>query len=77
MSRVVHCKKAAYDVYCGRPTRWGNPFAIGKDGDRAEVIRKYKEWLFLHQQTALRQGVGMLVRSRRLPLGRIGRSRCL
>lgn len=32
-------------VYVGRPTRWGNPFAIGKDGTREEVIEKYKGWL--------------------------------
>jgi Domain of unknown function (DUF4326) len=31
--------------YVGRPSIWGNPFVIGKDGDRAEVIRKYREWL--------------------------------
>lgn len=24
---------------------WGNPFTIGRDGDRAEVIRKYEVWL--------------------------------
>lgn len=24
---------------------WGNPFKIGEDGDREEVIRKYREWL--------------------------------
>ena len=33
-------------VYIGRPSKWGNPFEIGKDGDRDEVIGKYREWLF-------------------------------
>lgn len=32
-------------VYIGRGSKWGNPFEIGKDGDRAEVIEKYKAWL--------------------------------
>ncbi len=32
-------------VYVGRPTKWGNPFVLGKDGTREEVIRKYKAWL--------------------------------
>lgn len=32
-------------VYIGRPSKWGNPFAIGKDGDREEVIAKYRRWL--------------------------------
>ena len=42
--RVVHCKKEKYDCYCGRPGKFGNPFIIGRDGDRAEVIRKFREW---------------------------------
>lgn len=33
-------------VYIGRPSKWGNPFAIGKDGNRAEVIKKYREYLY-------------------------------
>lgn len=42
---VVHCKKSSFDVYIGRPSIFGNPFVIGKDGDRAEVVRKYREWV--------------------------------
>lgn len=42
---VVHCKKEEYDVYIGRPSVWGNPFEIGKDGTREEVIQKYEEYL--------------------------------
>jgi hypothetical protein len=42
---VVHCKKEKYDVYCGRPSRWGNPFEVGKDGTRKEVIEKFEKWL--------------------------------
>lgn len=42
---VVHCKKSKYDVYIGRPGFWGNPFEIGKDGTREDVIRKYREWI--------------------------------
>jgi hypothetical protein len=45
MRRVVHCKRAAHDVYIGRPSKWGNPFAIGRDGTRDEVIEKYREYL--------------------------------
>jgi hypothetical protein len=43
--RVVHCKKEKYTVYIGRPSILGNPFAIGKDGTREEVIKKYEDWL--------------------------------
>lgn len=29
-------------VYVGRPSIYGNPFAIGPDGTREEVIAKYR-----------------------------------
>jgi hypothetical protein len=45
MSQVVHCKKAPFDVYIGRPSKWGNPFEIGKDGTRQEVIAKFRKWI--------------------------------
>lgn len=38
-----HHKPTANDVYIGRPSKWGNPFVIGKHGDRNEVVRKYAE----------------------------------
>jgi hypothetical protein len=44
-TRVVHCKKEPFDVYIGRPSKWGNPFKIGKDGSREEVIQKYRRWI--------------------------------
>jgi hypothetical protein len=42
---VVHCKREPFDVYIGRPSEWGNPFTIGKDGTRSEVIQKYEAYL--------------------------------
>lgn len=45
MKFVVHCRRDRYDVYIGRPTVWGNPFVLGKDGDRNEVIAKYEDWV--------------------------------
>lgn len=35
MVRVVHCKKEPYDVYIGRPSKWGNPFSH-REGTLAE-----------------------------------------
>jgi hypothetical protein len=32
-------------VYVGRPSKWGNPFVIGRDGVRDEVIAKYRAWV--------------------------------
>jgi len=46
--RVLNKRTAAITkncVYIGRPSKWGNPFVIGKDGNRAQVIEKYKAWL--------------------------------
>lgn len=42
---VVHNKRKPFDVYIGRPSKWGNKFVIGKDGSREEVVAKYEEWL--------------------------------
>jgi hypothetical protein len=44
-TRVVHIRKEPYDVYIGRPSKWGNPFKIGPDGTREDVIRKYHAWV--------------------------------
>jgi hypothetical protein len=60
MERIVHCKKEPYDVYIGRPSKWGNPFTHIKDKEtkaefivatRNEAISKYREWILT--QTAL------------------------
>ena len=36
-------KPTSNDVYIGRGSIWGNPYVIGKDGNRADVINMYKE----------------------------------
>jgi len=41
------CKKEPFDIYIGRPTKWGNPFIIGQNGTREEVVAKYREWITL------------------------------
>jgi hypothetical protein len=47
--KVVHCKREEYDVYIGRPSCWGNPFVIGKDGTREEVVEKYRNWILKNE----------------------------
>lgn len=32
-------------VYTGRPSKWGNPYHIGRDGTREDVITRYKAWV--------------------------------
>lgn len=56
--RVVHCKREPYDVYIGRPAPWGNPFVIGPDGTREEVIAKYEA--YFRQSPALLRALPLL-----------------
>lgn len=32
-------------IYIGRPSKWGNPFVIGADGNRKDVLDKYENYL--------------------------------
>lgn len=52
--QVVHCKLEHYDVYIGRPSKWGNPFthlpSAQKPGmvlveSREVAIQRYREWI--------------------------------
>ena len=42
MTRVVNLRHEEYDVLIARPSKWGNPFQIGRDGDRERVIKLYE-----------------------------------
>ena len=37
-------KNDEHDVFIGRPSIYGNPFIIGKDGTRSQVIEKFEEY---------------------------------
>ncbi len=43
--KVVNLKKEKYTVYIGRGSIFGNPYKIGKNGTREEVIKKYEKYL--------------------------------
>lgn len=54
MCKVVHIQKEPYDVYIGRPSKWGNPYTHILDREtlaefivnsREEAISKYREYL--------------------------------
>ncbi len=32
-------------IYVGRGSKWGNPFVIGRDGTREDVVEKYCHWV--------------------------------
>lgn len=44
MPAVVHCKVQSADVYVGRPGPWGNPFWLGDERLRLEVIDRFRAW---------------------------------
>ena len=53
--KVVHCRKDdTYDVYIGRPSKWGNPFTHIRSrptgakhivNTREEAINAYRKWI--------------------------------
>lgn len=53
-------------IYVGRPTQWGNPFTIGRDGDRAQVIAKFRTWVHQPEQESLRTSAKRELRGRDL-----------
>lgn len=52
-TRVVNLNEEPYDLYIGRADAqkgllgsiWGNPFMIGRDGTRDEVLVQYRAWI--------------------------------
>lgn len=46
-ARVVHCKRESYDVYIGRPSKWGNPWYTGipYKTERHTAIAHYRVWV--------------------------------
>lgn len=44
-TRVVNVKAEAYDVYIGRPSKWGNPFRASEHGGKTNAINLYREYI--------------------------------
>lgn len=69
---VCHCIHDEFDIYIARdmPRKslkdvgFGNPFVIGRDGDRSEVIEQYRVWL--RQQPELVERVKRELKGKRL-----------
>lgn len=41
-------------IYVGRPSVWGNPYVIGKDGTRKEVIAQYAVYFYASKKLLAR-----------------------
>lgn len=65
--KVVHLRKAKFTDYIGRacaefPTSvFHNPFRIGRDGTREEVIAKFAEYWYAPDQWDVRRAAWYLV----------------
>lgn len=42
MIHKVPSSEEANSIYCGRGSPWGNPFIIGRDGDRDQVCDRFE-----------------------------------
>ena len=42
-------------INIGRPSVFGNPFHIGRDGTREEVVAKHREWFLAPEQEWIRR----------------------
>ena len=61
MTRVVHVRKSAYDIYIGRDfaefpmSPFCNPFHVGKHGTREEVLLLFAAYWYAPENTWLRK----------------------
>ena len=79
---IAWAAAAGLYVRIDRRSEWGNPFEIGRDGDRAAVIAAYRGYLAARPELAARgargagrQGTRLLVPPRPVPRGHSHRGR--
>lgn len=54
-------------VTVARPSRWGNPFVVGRDGASQEVcVTRYRKWIGEPAQEALRAAAGRMLKGKNL-----------
>lgn len=44
---VVNIKYGTYDVYIGRPSAFGNPYVVARDGTGEEVVDLYRQYFHM------------------------------
>jgi hypothetical protein len=47
-TRVVHCRREAFDIFIGRPTQWANPFHFDRGATREQAIAKFCQHIMRH-----------------------------
>jgi hypothetical protein len=64
-TKVVNRKLGEpYDVYIGRPSKWGNPFTLHRESERHLVLARYRQWLL--QQPTLLAAIATELKGKRL-----------
>ena len=53
-------------LYVGRPTIFGNPFIVGRDGQQGECVELFREWIMRDEQEELRTQARKLLANRDL-----------
>lgn len=62
-TELVNIRHGKADVYIGRGSPFGNPYVLGADGDREEVIRLYR--IYFHDKIARDPGFRVQVEALR------------
>lgn len=54
---VVHCRKEPFDIYIGRPGKWGNPFshlpnsaAQFRVATRDDAVKAFRKWILTQSE---------------------------
>jgi Domain of unknown function (DUF4326) len=53
-TRVVNCRQEPCDLFVGRPSKWANPFHLGRQATPEQVVEKFRRW-FIRQPSLLRE----------------------
>jgi len=68
MTTVVNItKRTEYDIFIGRPSKWGNPFRLADYGnDRKYVLRLFTDWINRPEQAKLKADGKAKLRGQRI-----------
>jgi len=68
LRRTKGWRKPEGAVIVARPTKWGNPYQAGKDGDgdKAYLVRLYRRWIQRPEQADIRATARAELRGRDL-----------
>jgi hypothetical protein len=53
-------------ITVARPSHWGNPFVIGRDGTQARCVVLYRQWLKRPAQSAVRKDARATLKGKNL-----------